>query len=224
MKISWKYWITLGVVILLVSSSTAVVSTLLSGIKDNINVQGQRGDRAIKITEMGSLIRANHIRIITYIHNGSPQIIDDYEERYKQIDAIITELDGRMYTEEQITLFDQVITNAERVRELFIEEIVTLNIQADNHKLLQLETQANELQTKTVEQLEKLKTLVNDDRLIAFNQSLSSAKIADRVLLISIIISIITGGTLVFLTNRLVSRSLSKVVEVSNELLMVIYL
>jgi len=108
-KVSNKYWISIAVVIFLVASSTIIVSILLSSIKSDINVQGQRGDRAIKITEIGSLVRANHIRIINYIYDGDPQMIEEYQEREGKVDKIVSELDGRMYTEDQISLFDQVI-------------------------------------------------------------------------------------------------------------------
>ena len=217
-KIGWKYWITLGVVILMVGISAIIVSTLLSSIKSDVSIQAQRGDRAIKVTEMGSLLRGEEIRILNYINDGDSKMIEEYEERQQQFEGIIAELDGRMYTEEQNLLFDEVIANSERRNSLFITQIVNAKKQGDTQKLLELGIETNNLQLETVELLEKLKGIVNEERQLAADTSLASAKLADQVLIISIIISIIFGGTLMFFISKSVSQSLSKVVEVSNRI------
>ncbi|MBP2241582.1 methyl-accepting chemotaxis protein [Cytobacillus eiseniae] len=217
-KIGWKYWLSLNIVLLLVGTSTTVVSSLLSDIKENNAIQEQRGDRAIKITELGSLIRAKKIHIVSYIYDGDPQMIIEYEERQEKISTIKSELNGRMYTEEQKAIFDQVIANDIQLDNLFTNEVTIAKDQEDTQKLSQLKVETNELQSETIEKLEQLQLIINEDRLKAVQDTQRSAELANQVLLISIIASLLIGGALIFIINRLVSRNLNQVVEVSNQI------
>lgn len=217
-KIGWKYWLVLGIVIVLVGVSTCIVSVLLSDIKNDINIQGERSERAIKMTEMGSLARSKSIRIVSYIQNGKPENIDDYEERKESFNLLEAELNTQMYTVEQTNLFQQVTDIDKQMNEIFENKIIPAKEQGDTEKLTLLQSQTDELRTELVDLLDQLSAIISEESELAVNESQNSADAARQLLLIATLLSIIIGGTLVFFTNRTISRNLNKVVNVSNQI------
>lgn len=217
-KIGWKYWFVLGIVIFLVGVSACIVSALLSDIKNDIIVQGERSERAINMTEMGSLTRSKSIRIVSYIQNGNPENIDDYEGRKGDFNSLEAELKTKMYTDEQINLFKQVTDKDKQMNDIFENQIIPAKEQGDTETLAKLQTQTDELRSELVDLLDQLTSIISEESKSAVNESRRSADAAGQLLLISILLSIIFGGTLVFFTNRTISRNLNKVVYTSNRI------
>jgi len=217
-KIGWKYWFVLGIVIFLVGVSTYIVSVLLSDIKNDIIVQGERSERAINMTKMGSLARSKSIRIVSYIQNGNPELIEDYEVRKEDFIALEADLKTKMYTEEQRNLFKQVTDKDKQMNDIFENQIIAAKEQGDTETLTELQTETDDLRTELVDLLDQLATIIGEESESAVNNSLLSAEVARQLLFISILLSIIIGGTLVFFTNRTISRNLNKVVNISNQI------
>ena len=217
-KIGWKYWFVLGIVLFLVGVSTCIVSVLLSDIKNDIIVQGERSERAINMTEMGSLARSKSIRIVSYIQNGNPEHIEDYEVRKEDFNSLEADLKTKMYTDEQRNLFKQVTDKDKQMNDIFEEQIIPAKEQGNTETLTILQARTDELRTELVDLLDQLTAIISEESESAVNESLLSADAARQLLLISILLSIIIGGTLVFFTNRTISRNLNKVVNISNQI------
>src|SRR5690606_27267985 len=107
-------------------------------IKKDIGILEKRGDRAIKMTEMGSLTRAKSIRIANYTQDGNQKSVKEYEEYQVRFDKLEADLKTRMYTEKQKALFEQIMANDKHMNSLFTNEIVPKKIQGDIEALPQL--------------------------------------------------------------------------------------
>ncbi|WP_053218418.1 methyl-accepting chemotaxis protein [Virgibacillus senegalensis] len=217
-SIGWKYGLSLIVVFILFGITAAIVTALITGIGNNIDELDRRGDRAIKVTEMGSLTRAKSVRIASYLNNDDPRYIDEYNERLEKFNTLENELEIKMDTTEQKELFSQIRENDKRMNDLFLEVIIPAVEQDEASLLANLKVESDKLRSETVQLLDELRETVVAERQIAVDQASDSSTVARSVLLIAMAVSIILGGLLVFLISRSVIRNLNKVIYVSDQI------
>lgn len=217
-NIGWKYGITLSLVLLLVVISTGIVSVLLTGIKDDIAAMDRRGDRAIMMTEMGSLTRAKGMRIVAYLENPDQSLVNEYQARRKDFTELAAKLEVKMDTPKQKKLFKEIIENDHKLNDLFISGVVPSMNKGEKKIAIQYNEVAWGLELETVTLLEELRTIVNDEFQEAANTADKSANLVNLVLLISIVISIIIGVTLLIFISRIVSKNLNRVADVSSRI------
>lgn len=98
--IGWKYGIALMIVFLLFAIASAMVGYLLDQIGKDIDALERRGERAVILTEMGSLTRGKGARVVSYALNQDPTLIDEYEVRRKNFNALQADVAPRMDTPE----------------------------------------------------------------------------------------------------------------------------
>ncbi|WP_237562786.1 methyl-accepting chemotaxis protein [Bacillus dakarensis] len=218
LKIGWKYGLALVIVVILFGVSTLVTTNLIAGVGEDIEALERRSDRAIKVTEMGSLIRAKSIRMVSYLVEGDPVFVGEYEDRKKQFDSLAAELSDAMDTSEQKRLFEKIIIYDKRINEVFTTSVIPSVENGDIALARSVVSQANIIRTDTVELLDELRAIVNQERDLAVSEAQDSQIKAFNVLLISMVVSILVGGLLVFLVSRSVSRNLQKVVAVSDQI------
>lgn len=217
-KIGWKFGFALVIVFILFGVSTFITINLIAGIGQNIEALERSGDRAIKVTEMGSLTRAKSVRMVSYLVEGDPTFIEEYEERKEQFDILAAELSESMDTSEQKRLFEKIIIYDKRINDIFAVNVIPSVEKGDIGIARSVVSQANIIRTDTVELLEELRAIVIQERDLAVSEAKDSQIQAFNVLLISMIVSILIGGLLVFLISRLVSRNLQKVVMLSDQI------
>ncbi|HLS09189.1 methyl-accepting chemotaxis protein [Lentibacillus sp.] len=217
-KIGWKYGFILILIFVMIGVSTAVVSKLIDDIGDDVDVLAEEGDRAIALTEMGSLIRSKGIRIANYLQEPDSEIIEEYDQQRETLDTLKSEMEPLMNTPEQQDLFEKVVANDERMDEMFHEYIITA---IDNDKPMtagDYVTQADNMRTKTIDLLEDLRTIVNEERDASVANVIDNQQLTYIVQVALILTSIIIGGLLAYWASRRVSRNLHKVVMVSSRI------
>ncbi len=217
LSIGWKYGSSLVVVFILFGISAGIVTTLINGVGNNIDAMERRGDRAIKVTEMGSLTRAKSVRIASYLNNDDARYIDEYNERLDRFNALENELRASVDTSEEKELFTKIQENDKRMNDLFLEVIVPAVEQDEASLLANLKVESDQLRSETVQLLDSLRETVIADRQAAIKEASNSSAVARNVLLIAIAASVILGGLLVFFISRSVIRNLNKVIYVSDQ-------
>lgn len=216
LNIGSKYGLTLVIVFILIGFSTAVVMTFINLIGTEVTHLDDKGNRAIEITEMGSVTRSKGISILAFEKDGHEQYITEYEEQKENFDELSAKLGGQMATEKQQELLELVIANDTEMNELFLENMISSNDQSVSAEVVV--TWIEELRKESIFLLEQLRTFVNEERDIAVSNVDNHQKLAVFVLLGSMITSILIGGALVFFISRVISRNLNRVVEVSNKI------
>lgn len=217
-NIAWKYGLTLIVVFILLGISTAIVSALVNGIGDNIDALERRGDRAIKINEMGSLTRSKGIRVINYAQDPSQSYIDEFEERRESFNTLEADVRSKMDSEKELALFDQIVAMDKELNDIFIEQIVPATQKGEESAAQRLVQDADTIRSETVDLLEELRAVVNDQRMNAVTQAKESQQLTFIILLTSVGASMLIGGLIVYFISRMVSRNLNRVVDVSNQI------
>ncbi|QHS23447.1 HAMP domain-containing protein [Virgibacillus sp. MSP4-1] len=216
LNIGWKFGVSLIIVFILFGAATGIVSALINSIGDDIAALERRGDRSVNVTEMGSLTRSKGIRVVAYAQKPDEKFLEEYQTRREKFNTLEAKIKKKMDTEEQLDLFNQIVENDKKMNDLFTKDIVKA-VQNDNTRELDaLVSQANSIRSETVDLLESLRTIVNEERSMAVNQAKESQQLTLTVLIASMAFAIVIGGLLVFFISRVVSRNLNKVVEVSN--------
>ncbi|SHM97294.1 methyl-accepting chemotaxis protein [Gracilibacillus kekensis] len=216
-KIGAKYGWILGIVLALFAISTVVVGFFLQNVQSEIDAMDRRADRAANVTEMGSLIRAKSIRVYQYMNEPSSELVKEFNERRDLFNELRDDIEPTMDTEAEKSLFT-IITELDEQFNLRFAEVVTFVSQGDLENAAHVAGSANDAQLQTVEQLDKLKTLVNEQRSLASESATDSQTRAIIALIIAIVISIIISIILIVIVNRIIAKNLTQVVEVSNQI------
>ncbi|WP_117160790.1 methyl-accepting chemotaxis protein [Paraliobacillus sp. X-1268] len=218
MSISSKYGFTFFVAFLLIVISTAIVTKLLFNVSENVDALDRRGDRAVKVTEMGSLIRAKSIQVVNYANNGESTYVDEYESLREAFNTLEADISSQMDTTELANLFDQVVVNDQAMNDLFLTDIVEAMGTGNRAMANSYTNQTNEIRLETLDLLDQIRVVVNAERSEAVTNTRESQLSALIILISSIVFSIIVSVILLFFVNRAVTTNLGKVVAVSDQI------
>lgn len=218
LNIGKKYGMTLVIVFILFGISTGIVTTQVNGIGKNVDQLERRGQRAVDVTEMGSLTRSKSIRVISFIQSGDKEFIEQYATRSEEFNDLEKKIRKKMDTPEQQELFDQIIANDKKMNDLFTDKVVEAVNNGYESLASNYAEDAGNLRSETVELLDSLRKIANDERALAASQAKDSQQLTLIIQLVSMVASIIIGALFVFLISRGVSRNLNKVVGVSNKI------
>ncbi len=218
LNIGKKYALILCFVFLLFGITTAIVLMLLDKTGEDISSLESSGDKAIEITEMGAIIQAKGISVANFVQDGHEQFIDQFELQQEQLVILSQKLESTLNTNEQQELLQSVITNDEKINDLFLNELLNEKLAKNQTNAESLSTQIRNLRNESLFLLEEIKKKLNDERVASVSQTKSNQQTAFFVLLISMIVSIGGGSLLVFIISRGISNNLNKLVEVSNRI------
>ncbi|MFD2656951.1 methyl-accepting chemotaxis protein [Gracilibacillus thailandensis] len=216
-KIGTKYGLILSVVLSLFVISAVFVFFFLQNVQSQIEAMERRGDRAVDVTEMGSLIRAKGIRVFQYMEDPTSEVVNEFNQRKDLLDRLKSKISEKMNTKNEKELFEKVVTYDDEFN-LEFNEVVSYVGQGNMEAAGQHASQAQQFQSETVRTLEELKVLVNDQRANAIEGAKTSQTMAIVALVIAIVVSLIISIILIIIVNRTVSRNLNKVVDVSNSI------
>ncbi|ENH98374.1 methyl-accepting chemotaxis protein [Gracilibacillus halophilus YIM-C55.5] len=216
-KVGSKYGIIVGFVLTLFVISAVVVWFFLQNINNDIEALERRGDRAMNVTEMGSLLRAKAVRVFQYVDNPSADLEEEYTSRSSQFSELKNQLEPKMTTDEEIALFNEIVDLEQQMNRNF-NEVVTYMGQGEMGSADVVAENAHKAQSDAVTTLEELKTLVNEQRANAIEQAKRSETIAVIALIVAIAVSLVLSILLITIVNRIISRNLQNVVDVSNQI------
>ncbi|WP_163578977.1 methyl-accepting chemotaxis protein [Gracilibacillus saliphilus] len=216
-KIGNKYGLIVSIVLALFVVSTVIVSIFMQNAKDQIEVMERRGERAVLVTEMGSLLRAQSVRVFQYMNDPSENIAEEFNQLKQSFLNLAQELTGRMNNENEQELLDTIILEVLDFNTSF-DEIVINHEEGNLDSVEHHANRAQRIQSETVNALDELKELMNEQRITAADEAKRGQTIALFALIIAIIVSLIMSIFLIILVNRIISKNLSKVVDVSNKI------
>ena len=218
LKMGKKYGAALMIVFLFFIISTGIVTKMIINIGNNMDELERRGDRALYISEMDSLTQAMGLTIANYVHYSTKSYVSDYEDRYGMFNTLVNTLEAEMDTEEKQDLFNQVTANHQVIYESLMDEIDPAVEKADFVVAKRVSQEVNNRVLESVAVLEVLRDIINDERALAVSEAQNSQRLAYIVLIISTVLSLVTGGALVYFISRTISKHLNEVVVVSNKI------
>lgn len=217
LKLGIKYGVALLITILLFAISAAVIYTSLQDIHESVNALERRGDRAIKITQLGSRFRTKDIRIADYILFENDKYIDEYEKIRGEFEQIQEEIKLKMDTEELKELFNQIDLNDGESTDILKNKIIPAVKKGDEVQELISRKKISDLRAETTVLLRQMRSIVEKERKLAVEQAKASIKKSILILAISIITAGSLGIIIVILISRGINKNLSQIVDINNE-------
>ncbi len=215
-KIGTKYILAFSVSIVLFIVAGFVILTQVQNVQSDMEALERRGDRSIDITEMGSLIRTKDIRVADYVNFSSEELISQFEDRREKFNELEAELRPKMDTEEQQKIYNRIVQNDKKMNDLFMNDLVPAVDSGSGTTVVR--NQIGAIRTETVNLLQDLKAIVNEERQLAIQKAKDSMAASILTLVISIIVAAVLGTILLMLVNRMISKNLRSVVHMSNEI------
>ncbi|UXH46281.1 methyl-accepting chemotaxis protein [Rossellomorea vietnamensis] len=218
LKIGKKYGLTLTFVFILFGIATVIVTGLLYKVGNDVKDLQRRSDLAIDITEMGSITRSKSIRITQYIEEGNSQYVDEFTERREKFNTFEADVRSKIQSKEDMTLFNQVIQLDKAMNDLFMDGVVPAAESGNLDEARRLAKQADGIRSNTVDVLYELRDNVNEQRADAVTMVNTNQEKTFYTLVLSMLVAMIIGGSSVFFISRRVTKNLTRVVEMSNEM------
>lgn len=214
--IGWKYGITLLLVFALLTITTVLVTTRLIHINGSIEQLNKTDERALIITEMGSLTREKSISILNYLDYQNPTYVDDYQVSITKFNEYEAEIKKDIRNEEEQALFDEIVDRDKQMNDLFLEQIIPAIEANDRSAVNSLSLTNTTIRNRTITALNKMQELVQASRTEAANDAVDSGAVATKTLIIAMITALVIGTILIIIISRRITRNLKKVVQVSD--------
>ncbi|UOQ48327.1 methyl-accepting chemotaxis protein [Gracilibacillus caseinilyticus] len=216
-SVGGKYGLILGIVLLLFLGAVVVSGFKLVMIGEEIDVMESRTDKALEVTEMGSLIRAKSIRVFSYMDHPSQEIEDEYLERQELFEQLQTKVKQQLKTDKEETLYNEIISLNDKLNRKF-NEVIGYMRQGEGDTAQLAADEANEIQWNAVQLLDELTAVVNQDREANVAIAKNSQEAALITLILSALVSLVVSIVLIMLINRNVTKRLRKLVALSNQI------
>lgn len=218
-SISWKYGTALTISIVLFLISGFGIYILVNKIDNDIATIDRSGDRVTSITEMESLIQAKDIRMANYIITGGrQQDIEEFQERQEKFDELEAKVRDMVNSDKELEeLFNRIVENDEKLNDLFFNGVIPAVDRSDRVKFVILRADAQTILSWIEELMVDLKEQVKNHQIKAIQSAKEDSQMVILTLIVSILISALTGTFITIMVNRLVKGSLSTVVEMADE-------
>lgn len=200
-------------IMLLLVVGAAVTLKQMGEIGEEVDIFTDYSDRAIMITEVGSLVRSQYIDIADSIHTGGESFNpEEYEADREKLEAYINNLRERMYSQQ--------------TQDLFLE--VEVNLNAFYTTYSRMPEESGPLQNQRVQELAEHRTFIVEDTLELAEIIQGQAEQAGGevnniveqnviVFLLTIAVILILGGTAFYFVSSILSKSLNSVGRTMNE-------
>ncbi|KGP90684.1 chemotaxis protein [Pontibacillus chungwhensis BH030062] len=218
MSIGRKYMSAFLASVVLFIISGVIILQEMQQAQENVSALERRGDRALDIAEMGSLIRSMDISITDYIELPNGKSLEEFEESRKKFEALKEEVEPKMGTVFQEKLFKRIVEAQEDMEERLLNEIVPA-VEADELNVANRSRRyVSNSRLSAVESIVQLEEVVNEERAQAVKNAKENLARSVIVLFASIIGAGILGTVLISLVNRKIRRGLARVVQTADEI------
>ncbi|OLN21258.1 hypothetical protein BTO30_16095 [Domibacillus antri] len=217
-KISQKYGIVLAIVIILFLIATVFTSLILNDLTKKLDDLDRKGEQALVLSEMGSLLRAKDIRVSDFILLEEPISIDQYNQQSDKLNALEEQISSVLTSPAQEGILNQIKANDNEMNRIFFEMIIPSVQQKKEPEVLYLKQMSANLRTQTIQYIDDLQINLKTEYSAAVDRAKAQARQALLILLISVVAASIISIILSMLISRIVDSNLRKVVTVSNDI------
>lgn len=217
-KIGLKYGIALSITILLFILASGLLTLSLVQIKDGVSAIEITAERSIDLTQMASLFRAKDVIILDYSNLPRESLVDEYEKIEKEFTDLQVQIEPKMDTDDLKFVFDLIKRNNKQLDDVFKNDIITNMQQGKREEAIAGIVKLAGPRTSTIKLFDTIKVEVDKVRAIKMLSAYENIENSTKILVISIILALIFGSTIVFFISRGISRNLKKVVDMTNKI------
>lgn len=216
--ISNKLFMAFGLVVGMFTISTILAVIFLNDTSQDMKTVKKKGENAVEITEMGSLIRSKDIRIGDYILFLKDEDLKKYREIRKQLDELIKQTESMVSEKQSIELLKEIKANNREIDTIFIKTIAPAIVRMDKGIYTEGREKIALLRDENIELLDELRTIVNRESNEAVNTAQQAIKQTIILLVIAIAISAVTSGIILYAVIRSLRLRLNEVVDAMSKI------
>ncbi|WP_404457412.1 methyl-accepting chemotaxis protein [Oceanobacillus kapialis] len=216
-KIGRKYMTVFFFTLLLFIASACIVFFLLTKGQDDIRAIENSSSRVNDMADMAYLIQAKDVQIADYVLTENEKYIEQFNQYQEEFSALAEKLEPTMKTDDQRSNFNAIVSNNESNDRAFKEEIIPSIEEGQSIMANSLRAYTSRLRTETIEHVDELIAMINEDQQTAVQNAQSSIQNSTITLGLATILAALIGIPLMIIISRIITKNLKKVVKVTYE-------
>lgn len=217
-SIGKKYGFVFAVVMLTFLLSVAMTYSLLSNTSDSIQDTRSKNKMVTDVSSLMSLYQEKYLFIPEYIINDEDLSLLGYLSLSEVFVDTAKDVRRNLINDEQLTMFNQIISNNHRLDDYYFSEIVPNVQQINTVTFAALQSNANLLKEETMSLGEQLKEEAIASNHTSIDAAQDNITQTITILIGSIVVSLLVSITLILLISRSIRHRLHRVVATSDEI------
>lgn len=217
-KIGGKYIIVLSVVTVTFLFSILITYFLLQKTSETMVDTKKKNDIATQASELVRIYNKKYLQIPQYIIFSDEKRLEEYLDDSKDFVEVAKSLKSKIQSDNQLSIFNQMMKNNNQLDEYFFSMIVPKVQQINTAEFKELQKSADQMKEQTDMLGEKLKNISTESNRTVLISAERNINKTITLLLISGLVSIIISYALVLFISRKINKELSLVVSTSDEI------
>jgi methyl-accepting chemotaxis protein len=210
-------FLSLGFSSLLFIISTILVIGLLQNIKGYIQIEKEKGEEALAVSNIETLMNAKDIRIADYITFLKDEDVKNYRQIRTELNSKLLNLEDRANDQEYIKMIKQIEQNNSKIDTLFNEEVMPSVVRLDSETYTNARKDITSLRDKNSITLAKLTNKINAERDSAIKTIEHRIDSLIYEIILIVIFSTIFGLVFVSLTAHSMKKNLSRIIRTAKK-------
>ncbi len=216
MKIGSKYGVVFAITLVLFLVSLLITYTSLNKMDSNIVSVGEKNKISVDSMELVAIFQEKYTQIPLYFLNANDEILNTYLELSKNFTSTALEIETTIKNEEGRKLYLQIIESNQKIDEIFFNSVVPNVRDFNTSAYKELENQVRELGEQVNQSGAKLNEIAAQENDLSISESKSLVGRTISIVTILTIFIVLISIFLLIVINRGVSKSLRKVIHVSD--------
>lgn len=208
-----KLFLSLGFNSMLFLLMTALTIFLFQNIRTDIQHVNEKGEQAVAVSEIGSLIRSKDIRIADYITFLREEDVKGYRKVRNELNQK-TQILKDQVTEQRIEkMISDVQKNNSEIDRLFINKVAPSVVRLDKEIYTEARADISELRDRNVKILSEMENIFKNERQSTTDSMSDGMRIFLYLISLSALIGTIVSATIVFFVANSLNYTLKELAE-----------
>ncbi|WAA09319.1 methyl-accepting chemotaxis protein [Fervidibacillus albus] len=218
LKISGKFRIALYGTITMFIVAFFIVGQEFLKIKENVQIIEKHEEIDELVSEMTDVFNTKDIRVADFVITNWVTFYSEVDELSAQFDELVNQLTPLLEDEDQKKQLEQILETYQIHHQIFYDEIFPAVQNGDDQAALHAREDARESRLETVELLEELKQMTNENSQQVTENTKTSLEKSIKVLIGSLFIATIVGLLILRYMGRMVRNDMDEVITVAEKI------
>ncbi len=215
MKVRTKLLLGFISVIFIYSIGLAITFYQLHVINTNVEEMDRRTERKFDLSEIRSLDRAKRGQLLEYIIESGSGLVENYKARQAAQHELLKKIEPFMRTDEQKTLYQNVLQSNKVIDDTFFRDIVPGIEQGNVDTARKSYASLSEDRKKIIDSIDKLIISVDAEAEVAIQSAHSKVLNSISILIIVTILSLVSGVGIALFMGRKIANPIVEIQKAS---------
>ncbi|MGG5255046.1 methyl-accepting chemotaxis protein [Neobacillus sp. SM06] len=215
--IRYKLLLSMGFSTLLFIIATILVIMLLQNVKKDMQFVKDKGEQAVLVSDIDSLMNAKDTRIADYITFLKMDDVKKYRELRNEMNDKLVVLKKGTDNKAIFALMNQVEANNKEIDRLFIDQVIPSVVRLDHDLYTKVRKNISDLREKNSAILNKLSKEIRAERDTAIADAENRMAVLIFEIILIVVLSALLSGVLVFFLAQSLKKQLSTIVTTTKQ-------